>query len=263
MSSIRKFTLACAAVLAMLPMTAMAQGLPNQDTYFTFSQAVELPGKTLPAGTYLFVLADTTDRHIVRVMSKDRKQLQTTLLTIPSYSLDRPSDKPQVRFMETAAGGPQAIKSWFYPGRTVGHEFIYPREQALRLARRTHEPVLTTKSADVTETTKNEDIVRIDETGKEVAMDDKNAKHDTEESIAGSNDAGQDRTAQDRTAQDRTAQDRTPTTAAGPTTTAPRADRKARRELPHTASDLPAIGLFGLAALAMAFSLRRVRLARG
>src|SRR5436190_1527680 len=85
MSSIRKFTLACAAVLAMLPMTAMAQGLPNQDTYFTFSQAVELPGKTLPAGTYLFVLADSmSNRHIVRVMSKDRKQVQTTLFAIPS-----------------------------------------------------------------------------------------------------------------------------------------------------------------------------------
>jgi hypothetical protein len=245
MSLIRTFTLVCAAALALTATTARAQGLPNQDTYFTFSQAVELPGKTLPAGTYLFVLADTSDRHIVRVMSKDRKQLQTTLLTIPSYSLDRPSDKPQVRFMETAAGGPQAIKSWFYPGRTVGHEFIYPHEQALRLARRTHEAVLTTKTAEVTDSTKSEDIVRIDETGKEVAMDDKNAKHDTEESIAGSNDA---------------AQDRTPTTAAGPT---PRAERSARKALPKTASDLPAIGLFGLAALMMAFSLRRVRLARG
>ena len=252
MSLIRKFTLACSAVLAMLPMTAMAQGLANQDTYFTFSQAVELPGKTLPAGTYLFVLADTSDRHIVRVMSKDRKQLETTLMAIPSYSLDRPSDKPQVRFMETAAGGSQAIKSWFYPGRTVGHEFIYPHEQALRLARRTHEPVLTTKTAEATS-----EVVRIDETGKEVAADDKNAKHDAEESITGSTDAAQDRTAA------APAQDNTPTTAAGPTTTAPKADRRARKELPHTASSLPAIGLFGFAALVMAFTLRRARLARG
>ena len=257
MSLIRKMTLACAAVVAMLPMTAMAQGLPNQDTYFTFSQAVELPGKTLPAGTYLFVLADSqSNRHIVRVMSKDRKQLQTTLFAIPSYSLDRPSDKPQVRFMETAAGGPQAIKSWFYPGRTVGHEFIYPHDQALRLARRTHEPVLTTKTADVTESTKSEEIVRIDETGKEVT-EDKNAKHDAEESIAGSNDAAQDRTAQAQPA----------TTAAGPTTTAEpkaaRATRGTRKELPHTASDLPTIGLFGFAALVLAFTMRRARLARG
>lgn len=251
MSLIRKFTLACAAVLAMAPI-AMAQGLPNQDTYFTFSQAVELPGKTLPAGTYLFVLADTSDRHIVRVMSKDRKQLQTTLFAIPSYSLDRPSDKPQVRFMETAAGGPQAIKSWFYPGRTVGHEFIYPREQALRLARRTHETVLTTKTAEVSDSTKSEEIVRIDETGKEVT-DDKNAKHDAEESVAGSTDAVQDRTAA------------TPTTAPGPTPRdeAPaRTARRARTELPKTASELPVIGLFGFAALVLAFSLRRVRLAR-
>ena len=74
MTSIRKVVLACTfAAAAMLPLTASAQsGLPNQDTFFTFSQPVELPDKTLPAGTYLFVLADgATNRHVVKVMSQD------------------------------------------------------------------------------------------------------------------------------------------------------------------------------------------------
>ncbi|MDP2390186.1 MAG: hypothetical protein Q8N52_07650, partial [Acidobacteriota bacterium] len=70
MNSIRKVALACTlAAATMFPLTASAQGgLPNQDTFFTFSQAVELPGTTLPAGTYLFALADgATNRHVVRV----------------------------------------------------------------------------------------------------------------------------------------------------------------------------------------------------
>ena len=53
MKSMRKVALACvaSAVLA-LPLSAGAQiGPRNQDTFFTFSQAVELPGKSLPAGT--------------------------------------------------------------------------------------------------------------------------------------------------------------------------------------------------------------------
>ena len=72
MRSIRKFTLACfVAATAALPLAAHAQGtLPNQDTYFTFSAPVELPGATLAAGKYLFVLADTpSNRHVVRVMN--------------------------------------------------------------------------------------------------------------------------------------------------------------------------------------------------
>ena len=34
-------------------------GPANQDTFFTFSQAVELPKTTLPAGTYFFQLMDS------------------------------------------------------------------------------------------------------------------------------------------------------------------------------------------------------------
>lgn len=255
MSSMRKFTLACAAVLVMTPMALMAQGLPNQDTYFTFSQAVELPGKTLPAGTYLFVLADgASNRHVVRVMSKDRKEVQTTLFAIPSYSLDRPSDKPTVRFLEAPASGPQAIKAWFYPGRTVGHEFIYPREQAMRLARRVQEPVLTTHTAEASASTKDEEVVRIDETGKESPglSDAKSTAQarDEEESLEGTTTPGQERTA------------------AGPTTTpesnAASADRDARdrsrrRELPRTAGELAQIAITGLGSLMAAYVLRRNR----
>lgn len=169
MNSIRKVALACTfAAATMLPLTASAQGsLPNQDTFFTFSQAVELPGTTLPAGTYLFALADgATNRHVVRVMSQDRKTLHATLLAIPNYTLDKASDEPQVRFMEGPETGPQAVKVWFYPGRTTGHEFLYPRSQAMKLAARTGESVLTTKTeTPVADNVAEQDMTRVDRTG--------------------------------------------------------------------------------------------------
>lgn len=169
MTSIRKVALACTfAAATMLPLTASAQGgLPNQDTFFTFSQPVELPGTTLPAGTYLFALADgATNRHVVRVMSQDRKTLHATLLAIPNYTLDKASDEPQVRFMEGPETGPQAVKVWFYPGRTTGHEFLYPRSQAMKLAARTGESVLTTKTETaVVDNVADQDMTRVDRTG--------------------------------------------------------------------------------------------------
>ena len=51
MTSIRKVALACiTAAMVTMPVVAGAQGPANQDTFFTFSQAVELPKTTLPAG---------------------------------------------------------------------------------------------------------------------------------------------------------------------------------------------------------------------
>src|SRR5687768_4785530 len=179
MTSIRKAALACvASAVLVLPLSAAAQGPANQDTFFTFSQEVELPGKTLPAGKYFFQLADSpSNRHIVKVMSEDRKQLHATLLAIPYYSNERPSDEPQVRFMETPAqasgAGTNAIKIWFYPGNSTGHEFIYPRSQAQRIAARTGQPVLTTKTEEEisAEAVTDTDLTRIDRGGADTAVD--------------------------------------------------------------------------------------------
>src|SRR5215213_6055796 len=172
MTSMRKVALACmTAALVTISVSAGAQGPANQDTFFTFSQAVELPKATLPAGTYFFQLMDSdSNRHIVKVMSQDRKQLHATLLAIPFYSNDRPPDDPQVRFMETpaTAGAPatNAIKIWFYPGNSVGHEFIYPREQAMRIASRTGDSVLTTKTdTEATATGSDADLTHVDANG--------------------------------------------------------------------------------------------------
>src|SRR6187549_590906 len=143
MNSIRKVALACmTAAMVTISVNAGAQTPVNQDTYFTFSQPVELPKTTLPAGTYFFQLMDSpSNRHIVKVMSQDRTKLHATVMAIPYYSTDRPSDEPQVRFLESpAANGvaaSNAIRIWFYPGTSTGHEFIWPRAKALALARAT------------------------------------------------------------------------------------------------------------------------------
>src|SRR6188508_2880428 len=165
MNSIRKVALACmTAAMVTMSVNAGAQAPANQDTFFTFSQAVELPKTTLPAGTYFFQLMDSdSNRHIVKVMSQDRKQLHATLMAIPYYS-NRPPDDPQVRFLETpAANGvaaSNAIKIWFYPGNSIGHEFIWPRDKAMQLAKATGQPVLTTKTEE-----ESSELMRVDSTG--------------------------------------------------------------------------------------------------
>jgi hypothetical protein len=114
----------------------------NKLTYFTFSAPVELPGnKVLPAGTYAFKLLDNVgDRNVVQIFNKDLTMLYATVLTIPDYR-PQPHDKTIVKFSETAQGGPEAIKEWFYPGDQYGQEFVYPKSRATEIAKESHQSV--------------------------------------------------------------------------------------------------------------------------
>jgi hypothetical protein len=102
----------------------------DQLTYLTFSAPVDIPGVGLPAGTYMFKLADTaSDRQIVQVLSKDGSTLYATFFALPDERLT-PTDRPVVTLDERSVGSPELIKAWFYPGNAIGHEFVYPKEQA-------------------------------------------------------------------------------------------------------------------------------------
>jgi hypothetical protein len=113
----------------------------DQKTIFTFSGPVEVPGQVLQAGTYVFKLADSeSDRDIVQVFNKDETHLYGTFLAIPDLRL-RPSGKTIITFEEAPAGSPEAVKAWFYPGDEYGHQFVYPKPQALALAKANNAPV--------------------------------------------------------------------------------------------------------------------------
>ncbi len=241
-----------ALALSFAGAAALAQEPVNQITYFTFSAPFELPGgKVLPPGKYVFKIADSpSNRHIVQVMSEDQKTMHATLLAIPAQRME-PAGEPEVRFMETVANRPPAVRTWWYPGRSTGHEFIYPREQAQRLALRQKEPVLTVAS-DVTSTEQMQsaDLARVNAAGRENPW---TADPTVAENTTAPAQSGAERTAP-AAAERTTAQaDRTPMPAPRPT---PTPVERTRTELPRTASPLPLIGLIGLASLVGAGALR-------
>jgi hypothetical protein len=113
----------------------------DQKIIFTFSGPVKIPGQVLEAGTYVFKLADSdNDRDFVQVFNKDETHLYGTFLTISDERL-RPAGKPIIKFEEAPAGSPEAVKAWFYPGDEDGHEFVYPKPEALALAKANNTPV--------------------------------------------------------------------------------------------------------------------------
>jgi hypothetical protein len=136
--------LCCATAFAALIAPGARADEWNKKTILTFSGPVQIPGATLPAGSYVFKLADIPgNRHVVQVFDKDEKKIYTTLLAVPNQRME-PSDKPIVLFSERATGSPQAVKVWYYPGETIGNEFVYPKSQAMKIAKETHTRVLAT-----------------------------------------------------------------------------------------------------------------------
>lgn len=208
--------------LAVLPGARADQW--DQRTVFTFNVPVEVPGQVLPAGTYVFKLAPSqSDRNIVQVFNKEENHLFDTFLAIPDYRL-KASSKPIITFDERPAGSPVAVKAWFYPGNNTGHAFVYPKTEAVALAKANNTPVPATPvevPANTTKpvTTMTEPYVVALKTAP------LKAEQPTEEEVE---------VAEVFAASDATLPD----------------------SLPKTASPLPLVGLIGLLSLAAAGTLR-------
>jgi hypothetical protein len=152
-----------AAIIALAASRADASDW-DKLTYLTFSAPFQVPGMTLGAGTYTFKLVDGSgDRHIVEILDKRSNKPLTLLMTIPDQRLEA-SDKPVVMFSERPSGSPPAVRAWFYPGNTVGDEFVYPRKQAMVIAKATHQRVLSMSddSAADRERMKSAGVDRVD-----------------------------------------------------------------------------------------------------
>lgn len=217
----------------------------NKKTYLTFSGPVQVPGATLPAGTYLFQLAaPDTSRHVVMVSSKDGNKVYGMFITIPNDRLETP-DENVVMFRETPAGTPQAVQAWWYPGDRTGEEFVYPKSQAAMIARANHREVLATESYSATgsetdrmNAMKGSKVGRVGESG---AMNNERAA--TTPSPAPANTL--------------TVHDSGASASAKTNAAAGRSGRTARRtHLPRTASSLWTIELLGAIALAGALASR-------
>ena len=116
----------------------------DESTTITFSQPIQIPGRVLPAGTYVFKLASTDDLNVVQVFNADRTVLYANLQTIAT-DRPEPTDDTVVALAEQGAGQPDVLLKWFYPGRETGKEFLYPQQKEKELAQDKQQTVMATR----------------------------------------------------------------------------------------------------------------------
>ena len=152
-------------LIALFTLSVGAQQPDTRDrTIMTFSGAVQLPGLRLEPGKYVFRIADTAGRNVIQVLPEDEMQVLGQWLFVPAERQEVTGDTVVTfREMEASASVTPAVQFWFYPGEKIGKEFIYPKDQALRIAQQTGAAVLTedgrveaSETAQVTGPTVNE-----------------------------------------------------------------------------------------------------------
>lgn len=109
----------------------------DESTKITFNAPVQIPGRVLPAGSYWLQRADADNPDTIQIYSADHTLLYATLLTI---STDRVQTAGETTItLAEPESGTAALVKWFYPGRTIGHEFVYPQQEEMQIAHATHE----------------------------------------------------------------------------------------------------------------------------
>ncbi len=149
MQRIKAILFAVPVALAVLGATALFSDEHDKKTDVTISDPVRVPGGVvLQPGTYMFILANTSDsRNIVEIKSDDGKQLYAMIFATRAARVKR-TDKTVLTFYEMPQGEPMALRQWFWPGDYDGQEFLYPHNEAVKIDQATNQTVPETADQD-------------------------------------------------------------------------------------------------------------------
>jgi len=239
------------ALVFMAPSSVHADDW-NLATRFTVNQPFQVPGMVLQPNTpYVMRLYDSpSERKVIQIYNEDQTHMLTMFIAINSERLEA-TDKTVFTFMETEPGYPVPMKEWFYPGRLIGREFIYPKEQAAQIA-------LHGRYTGVTETasiTKSESTAVLEEkpsVAENLPTEETEAEANQQIEQAEQNVEPVEQVAQndepEQIAQNNEPEIQQPEAAPATNT----------RELPRTASELPLIGLIGILCMGAGLGLKVV-----
>jgi hypothetical protein len=101
--------------------------IADKKTIVTVNQSIQVPGKVLPAGTYVFKLLNSNNTTLVSIFNDDETHLIATIQGISDSRIEV-SGKTVLQFEERVSGQPEALKAWFYPGEDTGVQFLYPNQ---------------------------------------------------------------------------------------------------------------------------------------
>jgi len=108
-----------------------ADSMGEKKALVTFDRPVEVPGKVLPPGSYMFKSVDNNE--LVQIFSADEKQLFATVVVVSGRSsLQNAEIDCFVQLTKTRADAPQEVEGFFLPGRSSATNLFTPQTTPAR-----------------------------------------------------------------------------------------------------------------------------------
>lgn len=147
-----KVAFVVAAVLAAILFAEVVAHADEADQapVLTISAPIAIPGQVLPAGTYLLKLPNPDNLHLVQIFNTDQTRLYATLQTI-STGRPEPAQDIVITLADQGPGQPKALVRWFYPGNTMGQEFVYSDQKEQQLAQDRQQTVVVQQAAETSD----------------------------------------------------------------------------------------------------------------
>ena len=128
------YSIPLAAISLAASLSVVRADTWDKKTTVSFSQPVEVPGAILEPGRYVMKLVDSqSDRHVVQFTNERQNHVFATTIAVPAYRT-QVTGRTVITFYEAAAGQPEPIRNWYYPGDNFGQEFVYPKEHLRDIA---------------------------------------------------------------------------------------------------------------------------------
>ena len=116
--------IAAAVFVVAAAFAVTSHALTSDANTLTFNRDVALPGVVLPAGSYVFDIANPDTSHDVVIVRKNG-HVQYMGFTLPVQRPPRmPLDQP-LTLREARPDTAAPIDTWFPLGSSTGHQFIY------------------------------------------------------------------------------------------------------------------------------------------
>jgi hypothetical protein len=130
----------CLILLASVFSTLHARAAaPEVSASFQMAASYGVPGVVLPAGAFsINVSSHLGNRYIVHIDDQAGDVL-ATFLGLPNAKLAHPADGKIA--WSAANKGVTYLKGWYFPAASLGLEFVYPKADAVAIAQANHTPV--------------------------------------------------------------------------------------------------------------------------
>jgi hypothetical protein len=135
--------------IATTPQVQAQDDLPLR---ITFSQAVQIPGRILPAGTYIFqrrMEGFAADENLIQISNSDGTRIITFVQTLPA-TRKNVSEPTEFTFARSPEGQPPALVAWSFPGSLGGHQLLYPKRTEQQVEKEPHMVVASNSQGVVT-----------------------------------------------------------------------------------------------------------------